>query len=336
MMRAGIVICLLLGLGAIGCGEARLRLDAAGSSFIDPLMQEWASIYQKTKGVTLNYQGKGSGAGIKMLTAKEVDFGCSDAPLNEEQLQTARQSNGEMIHVPLAMGAVVLAYNLDGVPELTLDGPTLIGIFTGKITKWNDASIVKLNPKIQLPEEKITVAYRSDASGTSFIFTDYLSSIDKEAWTPGKGTAPKFETGSGHKGNAGVAGAVKATKGSIGYVELIYAIKNEIPYARVINARGKAIKPDLKSVEAAAATVQVPEDLRYSIVNAPGEEAYPIAGTVWALVYVKQPAAKAKLVKDFLWWATHEGQEMLEALHYARLPESLVRKIEPKLEQIKG
>jgi phosphate transport system substrate-binding protein len=334
-MRSLCLASFVLGLCVIGCGESKPRLDGAGSSFIDPLMQEWASTYQKAKGVGLNYQMGGSGAGIKMMTAKEVDFGCSDAPLNEEQLKAANDSNGEVIHVPLAMGAVVLAYNLDGVPELTLDGPTLIGIFTGKITSWDDAAIAKLNPDAKLPKEKITVAYRSDASGTSYIFTDYLSSIDKSAWTPGKGTAPKFETGSGHKGNAGVAGAVKATRGSIGYVELIYALKNDISYAKITNARGKAIKPDLKSVVAAAATAQIPDDLRYSIVNAPGDEAYPIAGTVWALVFTKQPAAKAKQVKDFLWWATHEGQDKMEALHYARLPEALVKKIEAKLELIK-
>jgi phosphate transport system substrate-binding protein len=330
-MRSLWYASLLLGLGAIGCSESTPRLDGAGSSFIDPLMQEWANAYRKTKGVTLNYQGKGSGAGIKMLTAKEVDFGCSDAPLNEEQLQVAQERGGDVLHIPLAMGAVVLAYNLEEVPQLTLDGPTLIGIFTGKITRWDDAAIAKLNPEIKLPKEKITVAYRSDASGTSFIFTDYLSSIDKTAWTPGKGTAPKFETGSGHKGNAGVAGAIKATKGSIGYVELIYALKNQIPYARIVNVRGKAIEPNLQSVRAAAATAQIPEDLRYSIVNPPGEDAYPIAGTVWALVFSKQPANKAKRIKEFLWWATHEGQELLEALHYARLPESLVQKIEAKL-----
>lgn len=320
---------------ALGCGDSprRVRLEGAGSSFVDPLMQEWAGIYKKTQSVAINYQSKGSGAGIKMMTGQEVDFGCSDAPLSDEQLADCQKAKGEVIHVPLCMGAIVPAYNLPDLPDLIFDGPTLMQIYLGKITMWNDPALVKLNPGKTLPEEKITVAFRSDASGSTFILTDYFTQIDKAAWTPGKGTAPKFPVGTGAKGSDGIAGLIKGTRGTIGYVEMIYAMKNGIPYGRVVNAKGKAIKAEMSSVTAAAATATIPDDLRYSIVNPPGEEAYPISGTVWAIAYTKQ-GAKAKPVKDFLTWATHEGQKEMESLHYARLPEAVVKKIEAKLAKI--
>ena len=210
-MRASFL--LLAGLLCLGCGDTKSRLEGAGSSFVDPMMQEWAGLYKKAKGVPVNYQSKGSGAGIKMMTGQEVDFGCSDAPLNDEQLSECKAAGGDVIHVPLCMGAIVPAYNLPDLPDLTFDGPTLIAIFLGKITRWNDPALAKLNPGKDLPDVKISVAFRSDASGSSYILTDYFTQIDADAWTPGKGTAPKFPTGTGAKGNDGVAGLVKGTRG---------------------------------------------------------------------------------------------------------------------------
>jgi phosphate transport system substrate-binding protein len=300
------------------------------------MMQDWASAYSKAKGVEVNYQAKGSGAGIHMMTDKEVDFGCSDAPLNEEQLEKAKEAGGEVIHIPLCMGGIVPAYNLPGVPDLVFSGQVLMDIYLGNITHWDDKELKKLNPKAKLPHKEIAVAFRSDSSGSTHILTDYFTKINKEAWTPGVSTAIKFPTGTGSKGTAGVAGFVKNNEGAIGYVELIYAIKNEIPYGAVLNQKGKAIKADTKSVTAAAATAKIPEDLRYSITDPPGEDAYPISGTVWALVYVNQPADKVKPLTDFLTWATHDGQELCEKQHYARLPEGLVKKIEGKLKKIEG
>jgi len=330
-------IVLLLAAAACGCGDpsAGKRLDGAGSSFVDPMMQEWAAAYKKEKGVSVNYQSKGSGAGIKGMTSQDVHFGCSDAPLNDEQVEICKERNGEVIHVPLCMGAIVLAYNLKDVPDLVFDGKALIGIFSGAITSWDDPAIAKLNPGKTLPKLKVTVARRSDASGSTFILTDYFTKVDKDGWKPGRGTEIKWPVGTGAKGTDGVASLIKQTEGTIGYVEQIYAVDNKLPFASVINASGKAIKPDTKSVTAAAATVAIPDDLRYSITDAPGEGAYPLAGTVWAIVYVKQPAAVAKQVKELLWWITHEGQALTGKLHYAALPDSLVKRIEKKLDLIK-
>jgi len=319
-----------------GCtGGAGKRLQGAGSTFIDPMMQEWTSLYQKEKGVGVNYQAKGSGAGISMMTAKEVQFGCTDAPLNEEQLKTCKEKGGDVVHIPLCMGAIVPAYNIPRVKELTFSGQVLMDIYLGKITNWNDKSLRELNPDQQLPDEKISVAFRSDSSGSTYILTDYFTKINKDAWKPGRATAISFPVGTGAKGTDGVAGFVKQTKGAIGYVELIYALKHDIPYGQMSNSKGKAIKPDMKSVTAAAATAEIPDDLRYSITNAPGDDAYPIAGTVWAIAYVAQPENKRQLLHDFLHWITHDGQQYTEKLHYAPLPTAVVKKIEPLLERLK-
>jgi phosphate transport system substrate-binding protein len=298
------------------------------------MMAEWSSVYHKEKQVEVNYQGKGSSAGVNMMTTKEVDFGCSDAPMNEEQLDKATKEGGDVLHVPLCMGAIVLAYNLPDTPDLVFSGKVIQDIYLGKITSWDDPAIRKLNPDKKLPGTKISVAFRSEGSGSTDIFTDYLTKIDKDAWTPGRGTSVKFPVGIGAKGTAGVAGYVKETAGAIGYVELIYSLKEKLPYGLVHNRKGKAIKADMKSVTAAAATAEVPDDLRYSITDAPGEGAYPIAGTVWAVLYAKQPADKAKPVKEFLRWVTHEGQKHCEKLHYAALPQELVKKIDAKLEKV--
>ena len=328
-------VAILTATGCPGGGGTGKRLNGAGSTFVDPMMQEWATLYNKEKNIEVNYQSKGSGAGIAMITGKEVDFGCSDAPLNDEQLAACKE-NGDVLHLPLCMGAIVPAYNLEGVGDLVFDGPTLMNIFLGKITHWNDAALAKLNPEAKLPDEKISVAFRSDGSGTTYVFSDYLTSIDSQAWTPGKGTAIKFPVGIGSKGNDGVAGFVKRTKGAIGYVELIYALKNSISYGAMVNAKGKTIKASLESVTAAAATAIIPDDLRYSIVNATGEDAYPIAGSVWAIVYVKQPAAKLETLRAFLTWVVHDGQKATKKLHYAPLPEKIVKMIDDKLKLLEA
>jgi phosphate transport system substrate-binding protein len=331
-----VALILLVSVGCWGGNEKKTaRLEGAGSSFVDPMMQEWASIY-KEKGVQVNYQSKGSSSGIRMMTGKEVNFGCSDAPMNEEQLAKASSAGGEVLHIPLCMGAVVPAYNLPGFPDLTFSGKVLADIYLGKITSWDDPKIKELNPGQDLPKQDIAPAFRSDGSGTTYIFTDYLTKIDPEGWKPGRTTTLTLKVGTGQQNNSAVAGFVKITKGAIGYVELIYALKNDITFGKVLNSKGKAIKADLKSVTAAAASATIPEDLRYSITNADGEDAYPIAGTVWAVVYVKQPANKAETLKEFLTWITHEGQDHCKKLHYAPLPQVLVQKIEGKIKLIEA
>jgi phosphate transport system substrate-binding protein len=318
--------------GCSGCGGGGQRLDGAGSSFVDPMMQEWASIYEKDKGVKINYQSRGSGAGIDMMTGQEVDFGCSDSPLNDNQLAKAKAKNGDVIHVPLCMGAIVPIYNVPGDPELHFTGEVLADIYLGNVKKWNDPEIVKLNPGAKLPDLEIAVVRRSDSSGSTFIWTDYFTKVSKK-WDKGASTAVEWPVGVGQKGNDNVAGHVKRTEGAIGYVELIYALKNDIKFGTVKNQTGKDIKADTKSVTAAAAGFadKIPDDLRYSLTNAPGEDSYPISGTVWAILYVKQPPDKGKKLKDFLTWATHEGQKETAKLHYAALPEELVKKVEGKL-----
>ncbi len=335
MLLLGMVVVLVV-VGCWGSGTTNPRLDGAGSTFVDPMMQAWSAAYKKEKKVEVNYQAKGSGAGINMMTEREVDFGCSDAPLNDEQLAKATAAGGDVVHIPLCMGAIVPAYNLPGITDLTFDGRVLMDIYLGKIKHWNDKALAKLNPDVKLPDKEIAVAFRSDSSGSTYILTDYFTKIDKEAWTPGRSTAIKFPIGTGNKGTDAVAGFVKGNEGAIGYVELIYALTNKITYAKMINREGKGIKADMKSVTAAAAGADIPDDLRYSITNAPGEDAYPIAGTVWALVYVKQPAEKAKPLTDFLTWVTHDGQKLCETLHYAALPPVLVKKIEAKLAKIQA
>ena len=337
--RQGLLLGLLVTLGSVGCwssGKEPTRLEGAGSTFVDPMMQKWASLYNTEKSVQINYQAKGSGSGIKMMTDREVDFGCSDAPLNAEQLSKAEKAGGGVIHIPLCMGAIVPAYNLPGVDDLVFSGEVLLKIYLGEIKEWNHEAIKKLNPDKKLPPKEIAVAFRSDSSGSTYILTDYFTKIDKDAWKPGVGTAIQFPRGVGVKGNDGVAGYVKANEGAIGYVELIYAVNNHIAYGSVKNVAGKAVKGDMASVTAAAATAKVPDDLRYSITNAPGETAYPISGTVWALVYIKQPAAKVKPLTEFLTWVTHEGQKYCEKQHYASLPQVLVKKIEEKIKKIEA
>ena len=333
----------MLGLAAFwaaGCGGKQPpRLNAGGATFIYPMMSKWASVYDAEKGVQVNYQSIGSGGGIQQMTAKTFDFGCSDGPMNEEQLQKARQTGGEVLHIPLVLGSVVPAYNLAEVKEpLRFTGPVLADIFLGKIKKWNDKALQDLNPGAALPDKEIVVVHRSDGSGTTYIWVDYLAKVSPEWKTKvGVGTSVNWPTGVGQKGNEGVAGQVLRSSGSIGYIELIYALQNEIKFGLVQNREGEFIRAGLESVTAAAdgSLSDIPDDLRFSITNAPGKVAYPISGTVWALLYVNQPAGKGQHVVDFLRWATHDGQRYTDELSYSRLPQGLVERLEKKLDMVK-
>jgi phosphate transport system substrate-binding protein len=341
LLALGVGLLALPGCG--GCGGP--RLTGGGSSFVNPMMLKWAAEYKAKKGVSVDYTSSGSGNGIKNMIGGQNQFGCTDAPMSEEQLQEAGGPDA-VIHVPLVMGAVVPIYNLEGVEGLKLTGEVLAEIFLGNIEKWNEKPIADLNPGVKLPDKPVAVVHRADGSGTSYIFTDYLSQVS-EGWKkgPGKGTNPTWPKGDRFQGvnkNDGVAKAVSDTPGAIGYVELLYALQNEgkLKVALVSNAAGEYVPASLKSVTAAADAMltEIKDDLRFSIVNPPKESkgAYPICGTVWAVAKVKQPNAdKAKLLADFLRWCVTDGQGYAEALHYARLPEGLVKRAQKKIDLLK-
>ena len=318
-----------------GCGQkAPLHLLGAGATFPNPIYAKWFEEYSKVDpNVQFNYQPIGSGGGQRQILARTVDFGASDGPMSDESLASAP---GKILHVPTVAGADVITYNLPGNPGLQLDGPALAGIFLGRITKWNDPAIAGQNPSAQLPATGITVAHRSDGSGTTFIFVDYRSSVSKEWETSvGRGTAVKWPVGLGAKGSEGVTEQIKQIPGSIGYVELVYAIEQKLPYASIKNAAGKYIVPSIQSVTAALATASIPEDFRFSMVNPPGEQAYPIAGATWLLVYQKQGnAEKGKKLVEFLKWAETTGQSMAEPLSYAPLPQALKTRVLKEIETI--
>lgn len=283
----------------------------------------WKDAYSKNHpGVQINYQSVGSGAGIKQLTSQTVNFGASDAPMTDEAMKSAP---GKILHIPVVAGAVAITYNLPGDPKLKFDPDTLAGIYLGQITKWNDPKIVALNPGVQLPDQAITVVHRSDGSGTTFIFTDYLSVVNQDwATKVGKNTSVNWPTGVGGKGNEGVFGQVKQLPGAIGYVELGYAVENKLPVADLKNKAGKFVTPTPDSVSKAMATATIPDDFRFSMVDAPGDDAYPISGASWVLLYQKQSdAAKGKVLVDFLKWCVTEGQKMSPQLDYAPLPDSV-------------
>lgn len=340
---SSMVACLsalsLTGCGGCGGGSGeKPRLNGAGSTFVFPMMSKWTSEYDKAKNVEVNYQSIGSGGGIQQMTAKTADFGCTDGPMNEEQLGKARETGGEVVHIPLTMGAVVPAYNLEGVSEpLVFNGPLLADIYLGHVKKWNDKAIQELNPGVALPDKDIGVVRRSDGSGTTYVWVDYLSKVSPE-WKKrvGVATSVNWPVGEGAKGGEGVAGKVKSTPGAIGYIEVAYAIQNNIKYGRVKNREGVAIMASVKSITAAAdnALKDLPDDLRYSITDPPGKDSYPICGTVWAVVFVNQPADKGQHILDFLKWITHDGQQYCESLDYARLPPGLIERVDKKLATI--
>jgi phosphate transport system substrate-binding protein len=338
MAVAVVTATILAWTGCGGGGRQAQRLNGAGSSFVYPIMSKWANEYAKAKGVRVNYLSIASGAGIRQMIEKTVDFGCTDAPMNDEQLAKALKTGGKVVHIPLVMGAVVPIYNLQGQrAPLRFSGTVLADIYLSKITKWNDPELAKLNPGVELPDLDILVVHRSDGSGTTYIWVDYLSKIST-AWENrvGVGTSVNWPGGLAAKGNEGVAGKVSQSAGALGYVELIYARQNKIEFGAVQNREGEFVKPSLESVTAAAtnALKAIPDDLRYSLTDASGKNAYPISGTVWAVIYVDQPPGKGQAVVEFLRWMTHEGQDYAQALDYARLPEELIKRLEKKLDQV--
>jgi phosphate transport system substrate-binding protein len=319
---------------------AATNLNGAGATFPNPIYQKWFSEYHKAHSdVEINYQSVGSGAGIQQLTAGTVDFGASDMPMKDEQLADVKTKRGfDTFNIPTVLGAVVPAYNVAGVSgELKFSGPVLADIYLGKIKKWDDPAITKLNPGVKLPSTDIVVVHRSDGSGTTFIWTDYLSKISPE-WKQkvGANTSVSWPTGLGGKGNEGVAGQIKQMDGAIGYIELIYALQNNIAYGSVENTAGKFVKGSLESVTAAAASVKdMPADFRISITNAPGEAAYPIASFTYLLIPAKwDDATKRATMVDFLNWMLNSGQSMTKDLDYAPLPKAVADKVRATIKQI--
>jgi phosphate transport system substrate-binding protein len=310
-----------------------LSITGAGATFPYPMYSKWFDEYHKKDGnVEINYQSIGSGGGIKQITEGTVDFGASDGPMNDDQLKAFSDKHGyPILHFPTVLGADVPTYNIPGVTsELNFTPEALAGIYLGKITKWNDPAIAGANPGVNLPPNEIVVLHRSESSGTTYIWTDYLSKVSDE-WKNkvGKSTAINWPVGMGSKGNEGVTGLVKQTPNSIAYVELIYAIQNKIPYGLVKNAAGAFVKADLASVTAAAASAakDMPDDFRVSITNAPGKNAYPIASFTWLLIPSKIPdAAKRDAIKNFVKWMLTDGQNYAESLSYAKLPKEVVAK----------
>ena len=315
--------------------QGQLLINGAGATFPYPLYSKWFDEYARIdRSVRFNYQSIGSGGGQKQILEQTVDFGASDGPMSDGNLAKAP---GKLLHIPTVAGAVVITYNLEGNPKLKFDGATLVDIFLGKIKKWEDAKITGQNPGVRFPDQDIVVVHRSDGSGTTYIFTRYLSAVSP-SWSQqvGYNTSVKWTVGLGGKGNEGVAGLVKQTPGAIGYVELIYALQNKLAYADLKNADGRYIAPSLASVTAAMATANLPDDFRFTMVNAPGAEAYPIAGATWLLVYEQQKdASKGKKLVEFLKWALTEGEKQASLLDYAPLPGNLQKRVLQRIEQIR-
>jgi phosphate transport system substrate-binding protein len=313
-----------------GAKGAAGTLLGAGSTFQEPLVVKWSGSFHKTSPkVDINYQGVGSGAGIEQFTKQTAQFGATDAPMKDEELAAAKATGGAVLHVPVALGAVVPTYNLPGVDKLRLDGPTLADIFLGKVTKWNDKAIKKLNPGVKLPSTPIAVVHRGDSSGTSYVFTGYLAAVSGD-WKsgPGQDKAPKWPTGSGAQGNDGVAAAVQQQEGAIGYNEIAYALQNDMQFAQLKNEAGNWVTASLKSTTAAGDGVTYPADLRFSLLDGTGEGAWPIVSATWQLVW-KDPAkgglskGQATALKSWLTWELTVGQSEAAKLDYAPLPPAL-------------
>jgi len=318
----------------------QLQLNGAGATFPYVIYSKWFDVYKKKTGIQFNYQSIGSGGGIKQVIEGTVDFGATDGPMSDEQLAEAKTKQGtDVLHIPTVMGAVVATYNLPEIgADLKFTPDVLAGIFLGEITKWNDAKISAVNKERTLPDKPIIVVHRSDGSGTTFIFVDYLTKVS-ETWKTivGKGTSVNWPVGLGGKGNEGVAGLVKQTDGSIGYVELAYAVKNNLSYASIQNKVGNFVKPSLESVTAAAVgeSKSLPADLRVSITNANGKDSYPVSGFTWLLVYANQKdKIKGKALVDFLKWAVTDGELFAAELLYAPLPKDIVKLCEKKIASI--
>jgi len=332
VIRRIALLCLAFVLPAVG----QTTLNGAGATFPYPMYSKWFSDYHNLHSdIQINYQSIGSGGGIRQVLAQTVDFGASDGPMTDQQLSEAKF---KILHIPTVMGAVVPAYNVPGVTgEIKFTPQALADIFLGKISKWNDSAITSANPGINFPAQDIIVVHRSDGSGTTYIWTDYLSKVSSD-WAngPGKGTSVKWPVGLGGKGNEGVAGQVRQLPGAIGYVELIYAVQNNIPYGVVKNAAGVFVKASLDSVTAAAASVKtMPADFRVSITNAPGKDSYPISSFTWLLIPAQsKDPAKGKILADFLAWMVDQGQKETAALTYAPLPPNVAAKVKEAIKQV--
>lgn len=327
----------IVALSAMGkAAVAATLVNGAGATFPYPLYSKWFSEYAKIDpSVKFNYQSIGSGGGIKQITAQTVDFGATDKFLTDAELKAAP---GKLLHIPTVLGAVVVTYNLPGVAAgLKLSSEVVADIFLGKVTKWNDPRIAADNPGIKLPAQPIIVVHRSDGSGTTSIFTDYLSSVSPQwAAKVGKGASVKWPVGLGGKGNEGVAGQIKTIKNAIGYVELAYAVENKLTFASIKNKSGAFVEPSIASTTAAAAGAKIPADFRASLVNQPGKSAYPIVGLTWLLVYERQKdPAKGKKLVEFLNWSLGKGQKMAAPLLYAPLPAEVVKNVEKSIQQIR-
>src|SRR6266404_5126178 len=325
--RSGRFLGLAVAFGLSASASAQMTINGAGATFPYPIYSKWFDEYAKVdSSVRFNYQSIGSGGGQKQITFQTVDFGASDGPMSDENLAKAP---GKILHIPTVAGAVVVTYNLPGSPTLKLDGPILADIFLGKVTKWNDRRIAQLNSGEKLPSSDLVVVHRSDGSGTSYIFTDYLSSVSP-AWEKqvGRNTSVKWPAGLGAKGNEGVAGQVKQLPGTIGYVELAYAHQNQLPFADLKNSSGEFVTASVESITEALAAAKIPDDFRFSMVNATGAKAYPLAGATWLLVYEQQKdPAKGKKLVEFFRWAISEGEGMAGSLDYAPLPESVQKRV---------
>jgi phosphate transport system substrate-binding protein len=327
-----LVMCLAMSMAA----SAQTTLNGAGATFPYPIYSKWFSEYHKLHSdIQINYQSIGSGGGIRQVTAGTVDFGASDGPMTDEQLS---QFKGQIFHIPTVLGSVVPAYNIAGLTgEIRFTPELLADIFLGKITNWNDKAIAKVNPDLHLADKNIIIVHRSDGSGTSYIFTDFLSKVSPE-WKSrvGKATSVSWPVGIGAKGNEGVAGMVRQMDGAIGYVELIYALQNKISFGPVQNAAGNFVKASLESTTAAAASIKtMPPDFRVSITHPPGKDSYPIASFTWLLIpaHSKDPA-KGKILTDFLTWMLDNGEGMAKDLNYAPLPASVAEKVRAKIKLI--
>src|SRR4051794_18232724 len=334
-LRRRTFLGLIIALGLSTSASAQMMINGAGATFPYPIYSKWFDEYAKVDpSVRFNYQSIGSGGGQKQILAQTVDFGASDGPMSDDNLAKAP---GKLLHIPTVAGADVVTYNLEGSPTLKLDADTTADIFLGKIKRWNDAKLTALNPGVSLPDKEIVVVHRSDGSGTTYIFTDYLAKVSAD-WKSkvGTNTSVNWPTGIGAKGNEGVSGQVKQTPGAIGYVELIYAVQNKMPYADIKNADGNFVKASLESVTAAIGTAQIPDDFRFSMTNAPGKDSYPIAGATWLLVYQQQKdAAKGKKLVEFLKWAETKGEQMAKDLNYAPLPQNIAERVMKRIDEIK-
>ena len=325
MRRTILMACIMAAAAALAAES--LLINGAGATFPFPLYSKWFSEYNKKHPqLKFNYQSIGSGGGIKQITEGTVDFGASDAPMTDEELSKAPN----VVHMPTVLGSVVIIQNAPGLSKLRLSAATLSGIYLGKISKWNDPALTAENPGAKLPDQIISVVHRSDGSGTTWIFTDYLAKVSPE-WksTVGNGKSVKWPVGIGGKGNEGVTGVVKQTPGAIGYVELAYANQNKLEPAEMKNNSGAYVLPSIKSTSEAAAGIEIPSDFRVSVTNASGAGAYPIAGFTYLLIHKdQQDPAKGKALVQFLWWASHDGQQFAAPLDYAPLPAPVVKKVE--------